>query len=344
MSLADIIAGHIATHGPMTLADYMQHALSHPEYGYYMRRDPFGVKGDFITAPEISQIFGEIIGAWCAHQWQFQGGGTMALVECGPGRGTLMKDALRATKKLSGFHESISVHMVETSPTLTAIQKETLNGSHGDITWHETLETLPDVPHLLITNEFLDALPIHQFIKRKDGTKERHVDVQEGRLRFVEIATQQPTLPESAPMDTIIEFCPAAEQIVANIAARIKNNGGTAIFIDYGYMEVGFGDTLQAVKNHQPHDPLEQPGEADITAHVNFAWLKILAEEAGADVQLTTQGEFLLQLGAKERLDILVKHNPKPMHDMLYSGFERLVAPEQMGSLFKVMTITQGAG
>ncbi len=333
MSLEDIIKATIAERGFMTVADYMGLALSHPEHGYYMKKDPLGKAGDFTTAPEISQIFGEMLGALLAQQWRIMGEPAATLVELGPGRGTLMADMLRITRHVEGFHDSLCVQMVETSPALRARQQETLHGTHPDISWHNTLE-LPPKPLLLVANEFFDALPIRQFVSDGKEIRERTVMCEEGKLAFS---------PAGAPV--IREHCPAALEITTRIARHIATHGGVALIIDYGYIgggaKAGSMDTLQALKDHSYHDVLADVGDADLTAHVDFHALKEAAKNAGAAVYgAITQGAFLSRLGASVRAQMLCQRASEEQKTAIVSGLHRLVAPEQMGELFKVMCIT----
>lgn len=329
MNLFEIIKERIAKNGPITIAEYMQLALSHPEFGYYMRKDPLGAQGDFTTSPEISQIFGELVGLWIARQWDVLGKPKAALVEFGPGRGTLMADALRATKKIPGFHEAVSVHLVETSPTLKQKQWNALAGKHASIEWHDSIDTLPKKPWLVIANEFFDALPIRQFIEKNGAHEERRIDYKEGRFVF------------TSSNGVISEQCDGACDIIKTLSAHFARHAGAALIIDYGYSEGGKGDTLQAVKHHAYHEILQNPGEADITAHVDFAALKKAAHNADAKTYgPVPQGQFLMRIGAGQRLQKLVAAANEEQSAALLSGLERLASPDQMGDLFKVLAIT----
>ncbi|MDX1974791.1 MAG: SAM-dependent methyltransferase [Rickettsiales bacterium] len=325
MSLLEIIKKTIQKKGPLNVADYMALALSHPEHGYYMKKDPLGREGDFTTAPEVSQIFGELIGLWLTEQWRIAGHPEMALVELGPGRGTLMNDILRASKMVQGFHDAIKVHLVETSPTLKQKQWKNLAGKHACLEWHDSIASLPAKPLLLVANEFFDALPIRQFA----GDSERMITVSE-----------QGTLEFSVPDEYITaERCESATAIMATIAQHIETHGGVALIIDYGY-EHGSGDSLQAIKQHSTHNPLETPGEADLTAHVDFGALRKAALAYQVDVHgPRAQGAFLGQLGAIERAMQLCSHANETHQSQIMSGLTRLVSPEAMGELFRVMTI-----
>lgn len=329
--LEQIIKKIIEKQGDISVAEYMNLALAHPEHGYYMGRDPLGVAGDFTTAPEISQVFGEIIGAWLANQWLLLGApDNIALVELGAGRGTLMADILRATKNLKGFHEAKSVHIVEISPHLRQKQWKTLAGKHERIEWHETIDTLPKNPILLVANEFFDALPIRQFVRSEAGLLEKFVIVQDDKLRFA---------PPSNDGD-VVETCEPAINIMRELSKHIKTHKGTGIIIDYGYVGGSAGDTLQAMKNHKYHDVLADVGEADITAHVDFLALAEAARAEGIIAEdAIPQGAFLMRNGAGERTTNLCAISAPEQQKSLISGLKRLADPEEMGELFKVLII-----
>jgi SAM-dependent MidA family methyltransferase len=341
-ALTAIIRDKIAEAGPISIADYMALALGHPEHGYYIKNDPFGARGDFITAPEICQIFGEMIGVWLAHVWQQLGGGPISLVELGPGRGTLMSDILRATKSMMNFHDCLTIHMVETSPTLAHTQYLTLRDEHPRIEWLDSIDELPPSPLLLIANEFLDALPIKQYVMTENGMAERRVEWDDAAQQFTFVTPQASlALAKSGsiiPVGTVMEQCPAARTLVRSIAQHIAAHKGAALLIDYGYFGEAHQDTLQAVKSHLFHPVLKHPGDADITAHVDFASLMEIARDAGNSVHgLATQGEFLVRMGAQLRLEMLMKNASIPEREALVSGLQRLIAPQAMGDLFKVM-------
>ncbi len=328
MTLEGLIKKRIREHGAISVADYMAMCLTHPEYGYYMRRDPLGVSGDFTTAPEISQIFGELLGLWLGAQWQKQGKPEAALVEFGPGRGTLMADILRVTKKIAGFHEAVSVHLVEASPVLKQKQWKMLAGKHPSISWHDDLSQLPELPLFFVANEFFDALPVQQFI----GNEERKIGVDENDVLVF--------LPLAADPQSIIEKSPASLDVMRKLVAEIAGKGGAGIIVDYGYSGGSAGDSLQAVKAHAYHDVLEAAGEADITAHVDFDALADVARAGGASVfGALPQGKFLLQIGASQRLMNLCASANESQKKELMSGFERLISHDQMGELFKVLAV-----
>jgi NADH dehydrogenase [ubiquinone] 1 alpha subcomplex assembly factor 7 len=329
----------IEANGPMSVADYMAHCLSDPEHGYYMRRDPFGARGDFVTAPEVSQMFGEIVGAWLIETWRLSGAPSpVRLIELGPGRGTLMADILQVAALAPDFKAAASIHLVETSPVLTVRQRKTLAGS--DINWHPTFSQIPAGPLLLVANEFFDALPVRQFVRRKGAWRERVVGLgADGRFAFGigPGLVQGPHAPEGA----LFEIRPSADALISEISQRITAECGSALIIDYGYGEGGAGDTLQAVRGHAFADPLEAPGEADLTAHVDFGALARAAKAEGAQVHgPIAQREFLVSLGLLERAGKLGAGADRATRDMLRAAVERLAGPDQMGTLFKVMAIT----
>jgi len=348
LKLGRRIAQRIAEKGPLSVADYMANALTDPEHGYYMGRDPLGVAGDFITAPEISQMFGELIGLWCAEAWQRLGApAPVALVELGPGRGTLMADALRAARQVPAFARAVRVHLVEASPTLRARQAETLQ--NAEPTWHETLVDVPELPLLLIANEFFDALPVRQVVKQADGWGERLVglDAQGAALAFT-ASPADPALdslvPEAlraAPPGSLFEVSPAGQEAAREIGRRLQAQGGAALIIDYGHQESALGETLQAVRQHAPHDVLGDPGTADLTCHVDFAAMARAAREAGAAAHgPVTQGAFLERLGIAARAAHLMEKATPSQREDIRSARLRLTAPDRMGELFKVLALT----
>ena len=334
--LAEILSRRIAQTGPISLADYMAECLSHPEHGYYTTRNPFGAAGDFVTAPDISQMFGELIGLCLAQAWMDQGKpARFALVELGPGRGTLMADLLRATQAVPGFTDAAEVQLVETSPALQAAQAARVPNA----TWHASVATLPDLPTFLIANEFLDALPIRQFTRDAAGWRETMVGLQGDALAFglsapAPIALLDPRLADTQPGD-VVEHCPVLSGIVGTIGQRIAQNGGAAVFIDYGDWH-SLGNTLQAVQGHQTVDPLATPGQADLTAHVDFAALANAAAPA-AYTRLTTQGVFLERLGITQRAQSLARSLQGAALDQHIAAHRRLTHPGEMGETFKVM-------
>lgn len=340
------IARLIETQGPLSIAQFMTLALHDPKAGYYATRQPFGARGDFITAPEISQIFGELLGLWLAQCWQDQDSPPhFHLVELGPGRGTLMRDVLRAGRTVPGFCEAAEIVLVEASPGLTAIQRETLKDSGVSARWLTHLdESLENAPLYLLANEFFDALPVRQYVMSKDGWRERMVTEKNGTLDFALAAHPLKGLavPEArgaAEPGAVFETSPAATAIAEEIAQTIAAKGGAALIADYGHMGNGFGETLQAVKGHDYTKVLEAPGEADISSHVDFAALAEAVKRARAfALGPADQGAFLDALGINIRAQLLSKANPKDAH-VIASAVHRLTAPDQMGTLFKAMAI-----
>ncbi len=336
----------IEANGPLTVADYMAHCLGDPAHGYYMTRDPLGADGDFVTAPEVSQMFGEIVGAWLVEAWRLAGSPSpFRLVELGPGRGTLMADVLRVAMRVPEFSGAVSVHLVETSPALSARQRETLARSGHEAGWHARFSEVPDGPLFLVANEFFDALPIRQFVRTEQEWRERVVGLDaEGRLAFG-IGAGGLRLADGPPDATpgaVLELRPAADALTGEIAGRIIAHGGAALVIDYGHATTAAGDTLQALKGHGFADPLAAPGEADLTAHVDFAALAGSAGRSGAAVHgPIAQGAFLLALGLLERAARLGSDADDAARETLRSAANRLAGPEEMGTLFKVMALTR---
>ena len=346
MSLKDKIVRLIRASGPISVAQYMHIALGDPNEGYYIARDPFG--RDFITAPEISQIFGEMIGLFFVQAWEDRDRPAFRFVELGPGRGTLMADILRAAGKVRPeFLAKAKVSFVETSPLLRNVQQRTLEAHKAE--WFLRFEDVPDdAPLFLVANEFFDALPIRQFVKGKTGWHERTVTAADEDLRFALSPDAVPDLliPETARTakeGSLFETCPAATALMQEIAARIGENG-VALLIDYGHAASGLGDTLQAVKANAFADILDAPGDADITAHVDFGALAKVARENGHEVfGPRTQGAFLDGLGIGIRAAILKKKAPD--HAVgIEAALERLTSPAQMGTLFKVLGVSDGKG
>ena len=339
-ALHGALVARIARTGPISVADYMTECLLHPTHGYYTTRDPLGAAGDFTTAPEISQMFGEMIGLWLAQVWMDQGApGEFALVELGPGRGTLMADALRATARVPGFHAGLRLHLVEASPALRARQEAALQGH--EVTFHDHPASLPDLPTYLIANEFFDTLPIRQFQRAKTGWHERMIGVVDGQLA----RGLAPEAPVEALADRvagthegqIVEWNASAQALAADIGNRIEALGGAALILDYGD-EVSIGDTLQAVRGHAPVDALASPGATDLTAHVAFGPLAS-ASRARAS-RLTPQGVFLERLGITARAEALAAKLQGAALDSHIAAHRRLTHPSEMGTLFKVLALT----
>ncbi|KAA2315176.1 class I SAM-dependent methyltransferase [Pseudooceanicola sediminis] len=331
----------IAQDGPLRLSDYMADCLLHPRYGYYTTRDPLGAAGDFTTAPEISQMFGELIGLSLAQSWLDQGAPSpFTLAELGPGRGTLMADILRATRGVPGFHAAMTLLLVEVSPTLRRAQKATLKGQ--DVAWRDRLGDMPDAPLFLVANEFFDALPIRQFVRADDILwQERRVTAQGTTLTLgLTGAAPEPALAhrlgDTKPGD-IVETCPAASAIAAQIGDHIARHGGAALIVDYGDWR-SQGDTLQALRNHAYADPLADPGQSDLTAHVDFEDIATAAAPACHSL-LTPQGVFLERLGITARAQALAARLTDDALSAHVAAHRRLTHPQEMGTLFKTLAL-----
>ena len=342
MSLAEHIVARIAAQGPMRVDEYMTTCLLHPTMGYYATRDPFGQAGDFITAPEISQMFGELIGLCLAQTWVSHGAPErFTLAELGPGRGTLMADALRACRGVPGFIDAAEIVLIEASDVLKDVQAATLQGH--SVSWAGDATALPDQPLYLIANEFFDALPIRQFVRAGDQWRERHVGLSDGALSFgLGPAQPQPALNhrlKDTPDGTLIETCTSALSIMTPVAERIAANGGAALIIDYGAWGQR-GDSLQALKAHQKVGVFETPGDADLTAHVDFQALAQMAEGC-AHSALTPQGVFLERLGITQRAQGLAKALSGEALETHIAAHRRLTHPEEMGNLFQVLALMQ---
>jgi NADH dehydrogenase [ubiquinone] 1 alpha subcomplex assembly factor 7 len=325
----------IAARGPVTVAEFMEAAVG----AYYAARDPLGAQGDFITAPEVSQMFGELLGLWCADLWQRLGAPKpVLLVELGPGRGTMMQDMLRAARTVPPFMEALQVHLVELSPVLRAAQAHALAPFAPQ--WHARFEHVPQNPMLLVANEFLDALPVHQYVRTKDGWRERMVALAGCSFAFAVSDAPGPDLGD-APERTVRELRPAADALARRIAERLRAHDGAALFIDYGH-DGGLGDTLQAVRQHRRHDVLAAPGAADLTAHVDFAAFRAAAEAAGARAWgPAPQGDFLKALGIEPRAQALLAGASEEQAVLIRSGWRRLVDPSAMGRLFRALALTR---
>ena len=347
--LLDHLLQRLEREGALTVADFMGEALTHPLSGYYMRGDPFGAPspagGDFVTAPEISQMFGELIGVWCADAWMRLGQPTPCLlVELGPGRGTLMADALRATRQIPGFIDAMQVHLVEISPSLRERQREALGAQR--VTWLDNVGQIPEAPLLLVANEFFDALPVRQFEQTGGGWAERLVvPAGGGKLGFALAApspANRPLIPaplRDAPKGAVVEVCPAALNIAAFLGHRLARQPGAALIVDYGPSQPTTGPTLQALRQHRRHEVLEDPGSADLTAHVDFASLAQAAAAAGCAVHgPVAQGRFLNALGIELRAAQLAEAAPAAA-DAIAAARRRLTDPDEMGSLFKALAL-----
>ena len=326
MTLADALRADIQRDGPMPVGQWMARCNAH----YYATRDPLGAAGDFTTAPEISQMFGELIGAALVDLWRRAGSPPVRLVELGPGRGTLIADVLRVAER-GGL--AAPVHLVETSPVLRAAQAERVPLA----TWHDSVAQLPgDRPLLIVANEFFDALPVRQFVRAPDGWRERAVAV--AGERFVPVAGRAVPLPFDAPLATVVERSPATTAIAAEIGARLGEQGGGAMIVDYGYAGPATGDTLQAVRAHGFADPFADPGEVDLTAHVDFS---AIAAAAGVTAHGPVgQGAWLRALGIDARAAALKQRATAVQDEAIDAAVERLTGETAMGVLFKVMALT----
>ncbi|MCG7506564.1 class I SAM-dependent methyltransferase [Mesorhizobium retamae] len=341
------IAELIIAVGPIPVSEYMALCLFDPDAGYYTTREPFGAAGDFITAPEVSQMFGELVAVWLYEAWRAIGSPMpVTLAEIGPGRGTLMKDMLRTLRRLDpAFAGAATIALIEASPRLREVQKETLADTSKAIDWHETVASLPEAPLLIVGNELFDAIPIRQFARTADGWRERMVGLDaKGELGFYAgAASLDPSLlpsdAKTAPDGTVVEAAPARSALMQTIADHIVVRGGAGLFFDYGHLQPGVGDTLQAMRSHQYEDVLANPGEADLTSHVDFAALAATTRASGLRADFTTQGSFLLGMGLLERAGQLGAGADEAMRERISSEAERLAGPQAMGELFKVLAI-----
>lgn len=331
-----LLRRQIEATGPVTLAEYMALCLSHPEHGYYITHDPFGKAGDFVTAPEISQMFGELLGLALAQAWMEQGSpANFVLAELGPGLGTLMADALRAASRAPGFADAAELWLVETSPALRAEQAKRLPQPN----WADSVDDLPEGPLFLLANEFFDALPIRQYHLKEGRWRETVVGLEDGALSLG--LRSLPEALEDAPDGAILERCPSGEAFAGAIAKRIADHGGAAILVDYGYDQpIPEGaDTFQAVREHAYVDPLSHPGTADLTAHVHFGALAAAARDMGAATsKLISQGDLLGRLGIDARAASLARAAPDQAA-AIEAALKRLTHADEMGSLFKVLAI-----
>jgi NADH dehydrogenase [ubiquinone] 1 alpha subcomplex assembly factor 7 len=343
-ALLEEIKALIARDGPITIERYMALALAHPDFGYYMSRDPFGASGDFTTAPEISQMFGELLGLWAAEVWTSMGSpNPVRLVELGPGRGTLMSDALRAARIVPKFRAALDVWLMETSPTLASMQHELLLDSGVAVAWVQKLDEIPAGPVIVIGNEFLDALPVRQFVRVGGQWRERTVRLNhEGNLAFDVATTPEPYIQANAPNGKVLEVNPSGHRFMFELGARLVKQGGAALLIDYGHSVTGLGDTLQALRAHRYVDPLAAPGECDLTVHVDFAAMARSACAAGAAVYgPIDQGDFLRAIGIDLRAKALADRADPERAEELKHARDRLVGKGkgEMGALFKAMAV-----
>ncbi|MCH2037591.1 MAG: SAM-dependent methyltransferase [Rickettsiales bacterium] len=357
MNVERIIREYIRYHGAISVDQFMEFALFHPEYGYYITQNPIGTNGDFTTAPEVSQFFGELMGVWLGFYWQEIGSPVeVKLIEVGPGQGTLMSDLLRATRNIKGFHDAIEIYMVETSPSLTAVQKQKLSDASVPIKWVKDVSKIPDGPSLIIANELFDALPIKQFVQTPEGFKERLISC--GATGFNYVHSDEPIKDEllkdilsrrpyrDFENDSIVELSSSSIDIMTKLSKRLRYEKGAGLIIDYGYDINNVAPkpkaTLQSVKEHQYSDVFDNIGESDLTAHVNFSLLAAVASELkiGATPALS-QGTFLKAMGIELRGQMVSDNNKldtDQKRDIL-KGIHRLTDPSEMGKLFKVMSI-----
>lgn len=342
MGLGDRLRAEIAASGPITVADYMARCLFDPEGGYYATRPALGEDGDFITAPLVSQMFGELIGLWAAETWNRLGRPPQVLlVEMGPGDGTLMSDALRAARLAPEFVNAAELWLVEPSDPLRRLQEEALAGATLSPSWSPDFARLPEgAPVILIANELLDCLPARQFLRTPQGWAERMVGLDgDGALDFGLIPHPRPDgAPEDLQPGLVWEASPAQRALGAEVGRRIAAGGGAALFIDYGRDEPGAGDTLQALRRHAKVSPFADPGTADLTVWADFPAFLAEAREAGAAAGLLEQGEFLRRLGVGARAEKLAAARPDQA-PVIARQLARLVEPDQMGQLFKVAAL-----
>ena len=339
-ALADLLKRRVAADGPMTVGAFMAACLTHPSHGYYVTRDPLGASGDFITAPEISQMFGELIGAWCVVAWEAMGKpAPFALVELGPGRGTLMADALRAAKTRPEFLAALKLHLVEASPVLRREQETALAAFHP--TWHGDLGEVPHGPMILVANEFFDALPVEQFARRDGAWRRRMVALDgSGALAVVESsdAVRLDRTYDDEPDGAILEMSPAGQATAFEIGGRLRDHPGAAIILDFG-RDGALGESLQALRGHGFEPIVANPGDADLAAHVDFAALAKAASIAGADVHgPLPQGAFLRALGIDARADALARAQPERASEIALA-VSRLIGVRAMGRLFQAMAL-----
>ena len=340
----------IKSSGPMAVWRYMELCLMHPQHGYYLSRDPLGREGDFTTAPQVSQMFGELLGLWAASVWKAIGSPpVLRLTELGPGRGTMMADAMRAMRVLPPLYQALSIHLVEVNPVLRKKQQATLSGSR-DVSWHDTIDDVPDGPAIIFANEYFDVLPIHQAVKRETGWHERIVEVDDsGKLAFGVAAEPIPRfevllspLVRAAPLGAVFEWRPDTE--IMRITSRVRDQDGAALLVDYGHVRSDVGDTFQAIARHTFADPLKNPGQADVTAHVDFQALARAADDLGARVHgPVTQGEFLTRLGIETRAMTLMAKATAEIAEDIAGAMQRLVGGGRggMGQMFKVLAVSE---
>lgn len=337
------VLASIAAKGPICVSDYMALCLTDPEYGYYRHAEAIGRHGDFITAPEITQIFGELIGLWAVQVWRDMGSPTpFQLIELGPGRGVLMADALRAAKAAPDFLSAMTLCLVESSSPMRSRQETALRG-HNPL-WLDDVGQAPPLPSIIVANEFFDALPIRQFTFENGVWRRRRIDATDGALHFVPGEQESGlSLPPPERNGAIFEDSPSRNAVIAQFARLAAKNPFAALVIDYGHQGDGWGDTLQAVSRHGYANVFERPGEADLSAHVDFAALARRGAVGGlTNYGPTPMGLFLLRLGMGERLNQLCAMATPQQAEALIAGVRRLTSPMEMGELFRVLAITNG--
>ncbi|EJF77255.1 hypothetical protein MCO_01434 [Bartonella sp. DB5-6] len=348
VTLKEKIKEIITLNGPITVSQYMTLALTDPQFGYYQTQTPFGRAGDFITAPEISQLFGEMIGIWTLANWKAQGcPHPFILAEIGPGRGTLMDDILRTIQKLSTTaFNAAEIFLIEISKQLAKEQKKRLLPYKKQICSIESFDQIPSKPLFLIANEFFDALPINQYIKVKGEWKERRIAInQDGDFIFIAdprklLSSFLQSYCSEMPDGTIFEHAPSRNQLMQQISNHFVQMRGSALLIDYGASDLAFGDTLQAVSKHRFRDIFDAPGEHDLTSHVDFSFLKKIALEQGCFAEILEQGDFLLKMGLLERAAQLGANKSTTLQNQIRQDINRLAGPTQMGKLFKVLYVS----
>jgi NADH dehydrogenase [ubiquinone] 1 alpha subcomplex assembly factor 7 len=347
--LADEIRRRIKLAGPMPVRQFMTLCLSHPQHGYYMTRDPLGRRGDFVTSPEISQVFGELVGLWAASVWHLMGQpDNVRLIELGPGRGTMMLDALRAAQVVPAFRSAVVVHLIEISPVLRERQQQSLGALDVPVLWHQSLDEVPDGPVIVLANEYFDALPINQAVKQFNGWYERMVETDSAGNLVFGIASDKiplfeqlvPASVRDAPIGAIYEW--RTDNLPLALSRRLVHQGGAALVIDYGHAESAVGETLQAVGGHAFANPLLSPGEVDLTAHVDFQAFTTAVESMGARVHgPIEQAQFLRSLGVEKRAAALKAYAARDKADEIDNAVKRLLGQgrAEMGKLFKVIGI-----
>lgn len=342
--LARKLAARIASEGSIPVSEWIQACLNDPAHGYYRRVQPIGRAGDFTTAPEISQVFGELLGAWAVTMWEQIGRPrSFRFVELGPGRGTLMADMLRAmARPAQEFSQAIDLHMVEINAELRRLQQKAIDRNGM---WHESFDAVPSGPAIIIANEFLDALPVRQLVRTSDGWRERHVTYADDHFQYTlgGLVEDPPLEPAHIKADygDVVEICDGARTLIGTISRRLRRQGGVALFIDYGPMASGVGETLQAVSQHQRASPLERPGEIDLTTHVDFAALARVGRLAGAKCWgPVPQGTLLTRLGLHARAAMLSLNASPEQRRTIERACARLIDDSEMGTLFKAFALT----